>query len=94
MQILGLFDSSILFVTKFLLLLIQIGCGHTVAPGPGWNNVKVAFKRWLGRIPTVPLCSVWAYCMTKDQIGLRGEKVTKQEEKNRCKKISRLRTFL
>ena len=24
---------------------------------PSWNRVNVAAKRWLGRIPTVPLCS-------------------------------------
>jgi hypothetical protein len=29
---------------------------------PGWNRVKVATKRWLGRIPIVSLCSAVSAC--------------------------------
>ena len=35
---------------------IPIRWAYVIFP-PGWNRVKVAAKKQLGRIPTVPLCS-------------------------------------
>ena len=64
--------SPTIHAGKAILLLLddnlhRFFCVHTFClharrrdlkfKNPSWNRVKVAAKRWLGQIPTVPLCS-------------------------------------